>query len=508
LSAVKVTGKTDGGLSVGVLQSLTQEETARIVAPAFVRRAIVEPAGSYAVARVHKDWDKGNTSLGGMVTQTHRFIGEEFAPAALPADALTGGVDFIRYFGNRGWRLDASGLFSNVSGSRDAIRELQTSPVHYYQRADADHLGVDEGRTSLAGHGGYLRAGTSDTRRLRLTDRFHWYSPGLDLNDVGYLRQADVLGNEVSLGWAEPRPRGIFRDYFVGVSREDAWDFGGLRTRADLDVQASGTFKNRWGVETRLSYNQDVDTGALRGGPALRTHDFVSFDLGLHSDGSRRVSFSAEGDQAWSLDDDSTSTELETGVRLRLSNRLALSGEFSYERLLNDLQYVTTADSSAGPRYLLGRIDQDTYAVTFRANLALTPDLTFQYYGSPFISTARYATFKRATDTLAESYEQRFHRYAPGEISARPGGRVYDVAEADGTSYSFGNPDFSFRQFRSNAVLRWEFRPGSALYGVWSQGRTGEAPFRESRFGSNWDELWRMRADNVFLVKLSYWFSP
>ena len=506
LSAVKVTGKTDGGLSVGVLQTLTQKETARISAPGVARRAVVEPSGSYTVARIHKDWDKGNTSLGGMLTQTHRFLGD--APLGfLPSDALTGGIDAGRYFGDRKWRLEGSGVFSRVSGDRAAIRELQTNAVHYYQRPDATHLGVDGSRTSLAGHGGSVRAGTSDTGRLRLTNHFRWYSPGLDFNEVGFLRQADVLANQVLLTWAETRPRGAFRDYTVQFTRDDQWDFGGLRTRAYTALQASTTFANRWGAELGLSHSQDVDTRALRGGPALRAYDHVGATLGIRSDGARRASFSLTSEHAWSLDDDSRASDLGAGVNLRLSNRFALSSEFRYESLLDGLQYVTTVDAGAGPRYLLGRIDQDTFAITLRADLALTPDLTLQYYGSPFISAARYTVFKRATDTLAKSYQRRFHGYGADEISFAPDRQSYDVEERDGTRFSFANPDFSFRQFRSNAVLRWEYRPGSSLYVVWSQGRTAEEPRWESAFRNNWSDLWRAPADDVVLVKLSYWFS-
>ena len=506
LSAVKVTGKTDAGLSVGALQSVTQEELASIGSPGFPRRAVVEPSGSYTVARLHKDWDKGNTSLGGLVTQTHRFIDD--APLAfLATDAITGGVDVGRFLGERSWLIEASGVFSRVSGDREAIRQLQTNPVHYYQRPDATHVRVDENRTSLAGHGGSVRAGTSDTRRLRLTNRFFWYSPGLDFNDVGYLRQADRLANRVLLGWAEPRPRGIFRTYTVQLSREDGWDFGRLRTEAETELTAGATLANRWSTEIRLAHNEDVDTRALRGGPALRTHEYLTADAGIASDGARRASFALDGEHSWSLDDDSRSSEAGLALRLRLSNRLALSSELGYGRLVDQLQYVTTADTTTGPRYVLGRIDQDTFSFTFRSNLALTPDLTVQYYGSPFISTARYGAFKRATDTLAQAYESRFHRYGEDEIFA-PSDRLYAVAEPDGTRFSFANPDFSFRQFRSNLVVRWEYTPGSSLYVVWSQGRTGEESYRESRFGRHWSGLWGTRADNVVLVKFSYWLSP
>lgn len=506
-SAVKITGKTNGGLSVGVLQTLTPEETASVGSPSFPRRATVEPFGSYTVARLDKDWGKGNTSLGGMLTQVHRSIGDP-ALAFLPDDAVTGGVDFSRYLGNRGWLIEAAGVFSRVSGDPAAILARQTNAVHYYQRADATHLGVDGTRRTLTGYGGSLRAGTSDTRRLRLTGRLHWYSPGLDLNDVGYLRQADVIANEVFVGWSEPRPRGIFRDYSLHASREDGWDFGGLHTRGTTELQASATFRNRWGAHAGGSFNESVDTRALRGGPALRVHDYYSVDAGMSSDGARRASFWLAGGGSRSVDDGSRGGGIELGARLRPSNRLALSSVVTFENTLNELQYVTTESSSAGPRYVLGRIEQDTWTLTLRANLALTPDLTLQYYGSPFVSTGRYSSFKRVTDGLAASYGQRFLRFGPGDISAAPDDRTYEVDEPGSARFSFANPDFSLRQFRSNLVFRFEYRPGSALYIVWSQGRSGEEQSWQRGLGPNWRDLWRTRADNVLLVKLSYWISP
>ncbi len=196
-------------------------------------------------------------------------------------------------------------------------------------------------------------------------------------------------------------------------------------------------------------------------------------------------------------------------MNFRLSNRLSVSGSASYEQLQDNLQYVATADRDEGTRWVLGRIDQDTWNFTFRVNLSITPELTVQYYGSPFIGTGLYTAFKKATDTLATTYADRFHLYGPDEIAFEPQDNAYRVTEeGGGPSYSFANPDFSFRQFRSNLVARWEWKPGSSLYVVWSQGRTSYAPEWNDSFSSNWDALNGARPDNVFLVKLSYWFSP
>jgi hypothetical protein len=507
LGAFKLTGKTNGGVSVAALQAFTQKETAPVSSSGAGRDVVVEPFGSYTAARLHKDWDKGNTSLGGMLTSTHRWISDS-GLAFLPSQATTAGLDFARYFANRSWVLEGNGILSHVSGDPSAILALQTNAVHYYQRPDAGHLGVDPGRTSLTGHGGMLRFGRSENSRLHLLDHFHWYSPGLDLNDIGYLRQADVIANQVFLGWSETKPRGIFRSWSTQLMREDQWDFGGLATRSTTQVEASGVFQNKWQAQAQLGYQDVVDTRMLRGGPALRWHDYLDGSVSGQTDPSRRVSARLSGEHAWVLDDDSTHSMLSGSLNLRLSNRLSLSGSASYEWLLDDLQYVATAEAEGGPRWVLGRIDQGTWSFTVRVDLSITPDLTVQYYGSPFIGTGRYGAFKKATDTLARANADRFHLYGPDEIEYRPETNSYRVTEAGGPAYSFPSPDFSFRQFRSNLVARWEWKPGSSLYVVWSQGRTASVPYWEGSFGGNWSELWSTRPDNVFLVKLSYWFSP
>jgi hypothetical protein len=508
LGAAKITGRTEGGLSVAVMQSFTAMETAQISSSLGSRERPVEPFGSYTVGRIQKDWDKGNTSLGGMVTETHRAVTDPEL-AFLPTNALTGGADFTRYFANRSWVLEATALLSQVTGDRQAISALQTNAVHYFQRPDASHLGVDSGATSLSGHGGSVRFGRSEKSRLRLTDHFHWYSPGLDLNDLGFLRQADIIANQVFLGWSVTEPEGMFRTYSVQFAREDHWDFGGLKTRSANSIEASALFKNKWTATTSLELQQSVDTRALRGGPALRLHDTWSTAVAVKTDPSRRASFSINGGHLGAIDDSSRLSRIEGLASIRFSNRFSLSGRTSYENLANNLQYVAAADAGNSTRWLIGRIEQDTWNFTLRANLALTPDLTIQYYGSPFISAGHYMDFKRATQPLADLYQDRFHEFTVDEIAFQGDTNRYVVSEGAGVpSYSFANPDFSFRQFRSNLVIRWECRPGSTLYVVWSQGRTNLDPRWDSAFSSNWRALWHQNPDNVFLIKFSYWLSP
>jgi hypothetical protein len=440
------------------------------------------------------------------VTSTHRWLPDDVVLHRLPADAFTGAVDATRFFANRSYVVEAKGVFSRITGDASAITALQTNPVHYYQRPDADHLGVDANATSMVGHGGTVRVARYGNSRWLWSESARWMSPGLELNDVGYLRQADAILNEARLEFNEIEPRGAFRSYAFTVSRDDAWDFGGLKTAGSTGLEASGSFRNLWGLFGGVSLVEaPTDTRLLRGGPAMTTSGFVSAEIGGNSDRSRRVSVSLSAERHFVMDGDGRRAEAAANVTVRPVNAFNFSVNAFYECNVDDLQYVDTAHPAEGARYLLGRLDQETLGLTFRANLFITPDLSIQYYGSPFVSNGSYGQFKRATSPRADAYEDRFYRFADSEIAYLPEVNAYRVNEG-GTTYAFRNPDFDFRQFRSNLVARWEFKPGSSLYVVWSQDRTDENVFGESLAGSL-DALRLAPAANVFLVKMTYWFG-
>jgi hypothetical protein len=509
LNALKITGKNRDGLSLGVVQSVTSRETARISSMGVERRQTVEPLSNYFVGRVQKDWDKGNTSLGGIFTSTHRWIRDD-ALDFLPRDAFTGGMDFVRYFHNRSYVLSARAVFSGIYGNPEAMLNLQTDPAHFFQRPDAKHLDTDSSASSISGHGGALSFGSGGNGKWRYSESVTWFSPGLDLNDLGFLQRADLVRNEASVGYAETEPRGILRTYSADLYQMFAWDFGGLRTDATLSFNVYGQFTNKWSVNWGLYAVMDqVDTRLLRGGPAMRLGRFLCNSVYAGTDNSRKIVIGIGVHNHTYADGISNLNEIYPDATLRLSDAMTISGEFRYSLNKNDLQYVSTAAVGNDPRYILGKIDQKTVSATFRLDYHLTNDFSIQYYGSPFISAGRYSDFKKTASPLARKYEERFHRFGPDEIAYRTDGKAYDVRETDAPAavYSFGNPDFSFREFRSNLVIRWEYKPGSALYLVWSQQRNGyESVWRES-VGDNFCSLWNADAHNVFLAKLSYWFS-
>ncbi len=183
------------------------------------------------------------------------------------------------------------------------------------------------------------------------------------------------------------------------------------------------------------------------------------------------------------------------GVRLRSCSHYVSTGGPAAELVL----------ASIG----LGSIEQTTVGLTVRLNYSLTPDLCVQLYGQPFVSAGKYSLFKVITEPKTRVWEDRYRIFGEDEIAFDAAGEIYTVDEnADGiVDYSFGNPDFNFLEFRSNLVVRWEYRPGSAIFLVWSQGRTGFDTLGDFRFGRDFGALFDVHPRNVFLVKFSYGFQ-
>lgn len=197
------------------------------------------------------------------------------------------------------------------------------------------------------------------------------------------------------------------------------------------------------------------------------------------------------------------------GISIRPTNALSISFEPGYSIENRELQYVSTTKMTDDPRYIFAELDQKTVSFTFRLNYTFTPELSLEYYGQPFVSAGKYTNFKRTTITGADKFGDRYRIFPSGEISHNATNNTYAIDEnIDGNSdYSFSSPDFNFRQFRSNLVIRWEYSPGSTLFLVWSQGRTSSSTDGSFAYSKDMKELFGIEPHNVFLVKFSYWFS-
>jgi hypothetical protein len=509
-AAVKLTGKTKGGISIGLLEALTDEEEAEIDFNGQRRQEIVEPRTNYFVGRAQKDFNQGTSAIGGMVTATHR----ELADARLNflnRAAYSGGIDFRHQWHKRTYYIEALSVFSHIRGDKQAIYEAQTASRRYYQRPDADYLELDPNRTSLSGHGGNISIGRGGNSRLRLNFSTTWRSPGLELNDLGFIRQADRIMQTAWAGYRLTNPFAIFNRLNINLNQWWGWNFGGEAVFKGGNLNGGGQFKNYWFFWMGLGREgEDLATTALRGGPALRLPGQWNQWAELFTDERKALQFGIFGFNSWKDEGDTRFHEIGFRVTYRPFNALSLRINPFYNINKEDLQYVDTpVDSVTGEnRYIFGRIDQKTLGITFRFDYSLTPNLSIQFYGQPFVSAGEYKQFKRITSPRAERYQDRFHTFS-GEIqyNAKDGNFAVDENLDGLRNYSFANPNFNFRQFRSNLVIRWEYNPGSTLFLVWSQGRTGVESNGEFSFNNDLKELFKVFPDNVFLVKLNRWFS-
>ena len=510
LGAVKLTGKTAGGLSVGVLESVTAREQAEIDSLGRRRHETTAPLANYFVGRAQQDLRDGDAFVGLIVTSVDRRIDDRHLDF-LPAHAVAAGADFSHYFGGRAWRLEANAAVSHLRGSAVAIADAQTSSARYFQRPDNDHADYDPARTSLGGHGGSVRVRrTGENANLSFQTGAAWRSPGFEINDLGFMSRADELNQFGWVGYQFRNPFAIFRRVELNANEWLDWDFGGAPLRRAVNTNGHAHFQNNWRFGFSVTRDGErVSNTELRGGPSTLLPGKWSHDLYVHSDQRRRLyvgtgAFGTAGDEG-----SSRSRTVWLDLTWRPTNALTLTLSPNLSRNEPEMQYVDTVAFAGGQRYLFGRLDQDTKALTVRLDFAITPNLTVQYYGAPFASRGRYSELKRVADPRAAEYRSRFRVFEAGRVTETPG-RIALDEDGDGTSdYAIDDPDFDVRELNSTLVARWEYRPGSLVYLVWSQARDDDA-LREGgpglAFTRGLGQAFDAPAHHVFLVKFSKWF--
>lgn len=502
LGAAKVSGKTAKGLSIGMLQCLTASEDARIYSMGERKNINVEPLTNYSLVRVQQDFKQGNTVLGGIFTSTNRFINTpqlEF----MNRNAYTGGIDFLHQWDDKEYFLDAKLVESSITGSREAMANLQQSSARYYQRPDIRYVQLDTASNRLSGYGGDVRIGKGSKGLLRYSTELIWRSPGLDLNDMGFMQMADVIKQKNSVYCFVNKQVSIFRTYNISLSETNNWDFGLRYSSSNANLSAYFEFLNKWAVNTSVSYmTPSLDTRILRGGSAMLLPNVWYENLYVRTDPSLKFCFELNTELSTSGFDSARYYSVQPSIKYTPINALKLSTSFNYSGNQNDLQYITTVNGDNNPKYILGKIDQKTLGVTFRVDYNITPELSIQYYGSPFATVGKYSGFKRVTDPKASNYTDRFAGLAPTLSSSN----TYEVSE-NNNNYNFWNPDFNFNQFRSNLVFRWEFLPGSQFYLVWSQDRTAFSQPGSQNLNNGMSGIKGIFPNNIFLAKFNYWFS-
>jgi len=509
LGAFKLSGKTKNGWSVGVMESLTQEEFATVDNEGERREEAIEPMTNYFNTRIQKDLNQGNTIIGGMITSTNRRLDDKNF-SDLHHSAYTGGFDFTNYWKEKSYYLSAKTVFSQMKGSTVSITGLQESSRRYFQRPDASHLSVDTTRTTLMGNGGTISGGKIGGGHWRYGGFVTWRTPGLELNDMGYMRQADMIQQVLWGGYRIWEPFSIFRSFNVNYNQWSGWDFAGERLYLGGNVNVHMQFKNYWSFGTGINRSgTSLGRSVLWGGPAVKLPGAWNNWAFIETDNRKKFVFEIMGFNRFGDHNFSRNSNIGLEFSYRPINSLGLSFEPSYSLGKSEIQYLDDFAVGDETRYIAGTIKTEMISADFRVDFSITPDLSIQYWGQPFVFAGEYSDFKRMTNTQADDYNDRFHVFTSDEISFDTENEEYKIDEnGDGNvDYSFADPDFKVLEFRSNLVLRWEYIPGSTLYIVWSQGRE---EFEET--GTfNWDndmvDIYRNTPRNIFLIKLSYRFS-
>lgn len=519
LGAFKISGKTKKGLSIGILESMTQLEHAEIARNIpngserhyEYRTEPVEPFTNYFAARVEQDLNNSNTQVGGMVTAVNRDLYTQAFRDNMPSAAYSAGVNFNHNWKDKTYYVNLNLVGSKVQGSDSLIHYMQTSSPHYFQRPDASHVSVDTTRTSLNGSGGTFQIGKSGNGKWRFTNWITYRSPQANLNDMGYMRRNDEVQQIYWMQYRENDPKGFYRSYSINFNQWFATTLGPEYRYFGFNVNGRLVFKNQWSVGGGSSRElKSLSPDELRGGPALLNNGQTDFWTSIGTDHRKKLVFELGYNGGVSDGRSTKYSSISFEVDVQFSDAFKLSVEPELFRWNNRLEYVSNADYGEIIRYVRGDIKRIETSLEIRFSYNITPDFTIEYYGMPFISAAEYNNFKYISESRADKFEDRFIEYTNEQISYNSDDAVYVVDEGNnGTvSYEFDNPNFNVMDFNSNLVVRWEYLPGSTVYLVWNQQRSNDRQEGNYSFGPDFSSLFiNTYPRDVFLVKFSYRFG-
>ncbi len=336
-------------------------------------------------------------------------------------------------------------------------------------------------------------------------------SPGFEINDLAFLTRADYLWMSVNVVRRRTTPAWLFRRYFLLVGGQEKYNFDGDLVGRAVRAYASFTLRNYWTVTTFAQHIPPVlDDQLTRGGPVVRYPARNAWQVQLSTDSRNRLS-AAVGGYVGSNAEGAQDRHLDAQITVRPTTSVNLTLGPMLDQWESTAQYVTSvADSTAvtfhGTRYVFADLTKRTVGMNLRLGVAASPTLTLDLYMQPLIVSGAFSRYKE----FAEPRRVRKQIYGTdiGTIASTTGEYVIDP-DGSGAAppFSFSDPDFNFRSLRGNAVLRWEFRPGSTFYFAWTHTRSDRALIGTWDLQRDLDALQHAPADNVFMVKLSYWFG-
>ncbi len=514
LGAAKLTGKLAPSWNFGTLHALTSEETADYAVGGRRSRLAVEPPTYYGVARTQKEFPDRYNGLGFMTTLAARDFGHDGLEGQLNRQSLMTGLDGWHFLDRKKtWVLSGWAVMSRVAGTAERMIGVQTDSRHYLQRPDASYLGVDSSATSLTGYGARLWLNKQDGD-FRSNSAIGIISPKFDVNDMGFMSRADVVNAHSGYGYMWSKPRG-WRKYAQLLGAVfGGWDYGWNTVSSGVYVTGRVVLDDDTAIEGDVAWNPGVlDDRLTRGGPLGLRPGGYQYDASVVTDGRRGLVYSLYCGSYTTPSTRSIKTYVNPAAEWKPASNFSIQVGPEVDRTVEDNQYVTSvADPGhvpadfGGQRYLFARLDQTTISANIRLNVSFAPNLSLQTFLQPLVSSGRYTDLKE----LERARSLEFVHYERGDLGStitRADGTVTVSPGGGGTVFEFDDPDFSFKSLRGNAVLRWEYQPGSTLFLVWTQERTNEDLLGGLEFRRAFDRLVTAKPNNIFLAKVSYYWN-
>ncbi|MBI2820006.1 MAG: carbohydrate binding family 9 domain-containing protein [Acidobacteria bacterium] len=512
LGAAKITGRLASGMSIGALTAVTAEEFARTYQreTSAVSRIRVAPRTIYAVSRVQQEFGTERSTVGMQFTAVDRDLppGDPLA-SLLTRRAFTGAANTLLRFGRNTYELAALASYSYIEGEPAALERVQRGSVHYFQRPDrAGGILLDPSRRSMAG--------SKVQASFDKISGQHWLwggsiisdSPEFEPNDLGRLNDTSDIATNFDLNYRETSPGRLFRSYSLNTSAgtNSDWDRK-LGVQYWANQKINWNWHNFWTTSLGWTFNgRSIDPLLTRGGPAMGTPRRWGMNGSLANPSSSQTRWSGTAGYDHTEEGDSAK-QLTGSFSVRPAPSWQLSFDPTYLHEVSSKQYVTQMPGGRPEtydgRYIFGAITRSTISMQVRLNYTFKPDLNLDFYAEPFAASGRYDSFGELR--AARSRQLRIYGEEGTTLTHQADGS--SIVSDGAASFALKNYDFNTRSFRSNLVLRWEWRPGSMLYLVWQQNRSGSTPARDTAglralFGSL-----SAQGDNFFAVKTTFRIS-
>ena len=518
IGALKLTGRTPGGWSIGALNSVTAREQAPVAlddSAGTHSTRVVEPLTNYFAGRVAKDLRQGATVIKVMGTSVYRDLDDPFIAQRLARNSEALGVSTEMWWSKRTYRLMAQFAGTHLAGDTAAVRRVKESQRHFFQRPDrSDTLEVRKPWTSMTGVGGYARI-SKEQGHILWEASANFRTPSFDNNDITIFPQGDFVWMGANLFPLWTKPTSWYRQALLIGGAQQQYNFDGDLTNRQYHAFAQVQTLGYWSLSTFWIHRPGyLDDRLTRGGPVTGRPKSDFYSLGIQTDNRKPIVANLNLDGGCNGDGDCQRSAF-LSLELKPKSNVTLSLGPNISNSHTGVQAVgryagANSLSMYGNHYVFGQLERNELGMDTRLNVTFSPLLTLELYMQPFISAGEYTSYNEFAATRTS--RRLTYGVDMGTMVVTPdsaGGPSTITLDSDGpggdTTFTFTNPSFTVRSLRGNAVLRWEYRPGSTIFLVWTRSGATDVPRGQVDWNEDTRALFQGPSENIFMVKVNYW---